>query len=484
MRIAPIQAPGTASAGRGARRRGVTSMLAMIFMVLFSTLALGFYATVTTSVAMSRNERQSVESRIATESGVEFMQYRLMQAKIDEAAPADYMDRVYTLLYEEMHGTANLLAPGSTVTIGAGDVVSVPETGYITVDANTGGGFRATLTPLTSDLSKNQRLRAHIIGRSGTEGNRSYRAIDLEFRRRSSTLDYGIATKGAVVTSGSAQLLGVPDGTLADILSASTATPAIHIQSSSVAGELYTVNPSPSAITVKSGTSVAGTTDSTTIQTQLTHEGELAPDFPTVNTSIFIPYATNTLPLVVPATIINTRIPAGRGTALTPLILGNKTIEGVLYIEAPNVVTINGNTTIRGIIVGPNNPTGDVTTNKLTIAGNVQMIGLEALPGSYGDLRLLGGSLILMPKFLVTFSGTIGAAGGTVAAGQFTLTGASDLSLSGNILGLENQPLSLGGSGSLTIKPTTWVGTPSGLTFTNSTKGFVPVFSTFAEVPQ
>src|SRR5205809_389468 len=52
------------------RRRGITSAMAMLYLTLFATLSLGFYASITTSVQVARNDQRNAEagSYIKTDS--------------------------------------------------------------------------------------------------------------------------------------------------------------------------------------------------------------------------------------------------------------------------------------------------------------------------------------------------------------------------------------------------------------------------------
>src|SRR4051812_17262150 len=61
----------------GRRRRGIAWVLAMLYLVLFSTLAVGFYAATTMSAQMARNDRSGAEAQLAAESGLQFMRYQL-----------------------------------------------------------------------------------------------------------------------------------------------------------------------------------------------------------------------------------------------------------------------------------------------------------------------------------------------------------------------------------------------------------------------
>src|SRR3954467_3970736 len=61
------------------RRRGLTSMLAMLYLTLFATLAVGFYVSTNTSAQVSSNEQRRYKSLGAAESGMDFMRYQLFQ---------------------------------------------------------------------------------------------------------------------------------------------------------------------------------------------------------------------------------------------------------------------------------------------------------------------------------------------------------------------------------------------------------------------
>src|SRR5205807_2207978 len=103
--------------------------------------------------------------------------------------------------------------------------------------------------------------------------------------------------------------------------------------------------------------------------------GVPAPDFPTVDVAAFTPYPTNAY---VPGSrnLVNVHIPANTN----PTFNANTTIQGVLLIDTPNVVTFNGNLTIQGAIVTQNNPTGTTATNVLNFSGNVSATSIGTLP--------------------------------------------------------------------------------------------------------
>jgi Tfp pilus assembly protein PilX len=49
----------------------------MLFLILFSILSIGFYASTTMSVQVARNERVAADAQYAAESGLAFMRYQL-----------------------------------------------------------------------------------------------------------------------------------------------------------------------------------------------------------------------------------------------------------------------------------------------------------------------------------------------------------------------------------------------------------------------
>src|SRR5205823_5214496 len=107
---------------------------------------------------------------------------------------------------------------------------------------------------------------------------------------------------------------------------------------------------------------------------QHVHAGIPAPLFPSVDTSGYLPYCTNTWTISTGKTVVNCVVPPNAN----PTFNGNVTIQGILYIQTPNKVTFSGNTTIQGCIVVENNPTG--TANTINFSGNVSASTIDTLP--------------------------------------------------------------------------------------------------------
>src|SRR3954471_155769 len=83
------------------RRRGVASVIAMVYVVLFSVLALGFFASVTTSAQMAGSDQYASRSMLAAESGMRFIRYMLSQngVSIPYGTP---MDQRFNEVYNDL----------------------------------------------------------------------------------------------------------------------------------------------------------------------------------------------------------------------------------------------------------------------------------------------------------------------------------------------------------------------------------------------
>src|SRR3954469_8466988 len=91
---------------RSRPRRGITSMLAMLYLVLFATLAVGFYASTGTSAQVSTNEQRRYRALGAAESGMDFIRYQLYQTSVLPATPNDQvLNEIYKDLAAQLNGT-------------------------------------------------------------------------------------------------------------------------------------------------------------------------------------------------------------------------------------------------------------------------------------------------------------------------------------------------------------------------------------------
>jgi hypothetical protein len=277
----------------------------------------------------------------------------------------------------------------------------------------------------------------------------------------SDIFNFGVASRGSIQTEGSSRIKGATDPTKGSILSVSPSGTPVMINGREVSGHISVADPN-AVVTVGAGASVGGSTDHQTIMDNYVHKGVPAPEFPTIDTDEFKSYATN---LYIPGstTLINTRIPANTN----PTFGAGTVIQGVLYIETPNKVTFNGNTTVQGVIVTQNNPIGNLTTNTITFKGNTSVTGVETLDASFGDLRSLTGAFLLAPGFATSFTGSFGTVGGAIVADKITMSGNAGGTIMGSIITLTDTPLSLNGSSEIIIASTGTTEYPAGVFFSS-----------------
>src|ERR1051326_2464476 len=102
-------------------RHGLTAVLAMMYMVLFSTLALGFYSTTNSASVISDNEVKGARSLAAAESGMDFTRYQLSRLKLPpNTSDTDLLPAIVTQLGTQLNGTSNM--QGKTVALTNGTI--------------------------------------------------------------------------------------------------------------------------------------------------------------------------------------------------------------------------------------------------------------------------------------------------------------------------------------------------------------------------
>jgi Tfp pilus assembly protein PilX len=409
---------------RSGRRRGITSAIAMIFMVLIGALALGFYATITTSTSVAQNDLKGARALVAAESGIQFMRYQLAHVKLPPlTTPDQVLNELYIDLKANLESTGNL----GTNTIGfANNTITIPaQTGQmITTDTADKSGFTVTITRVSPTADG---IVCKIIGHSGNT-TRAHRAksVTLDFVRQqipSSVLSNAVAAQGKVtIQKGLIGGSGVPD-TIASILSTKATNPAVQMTGGTLGGDIGTVATGLAAI---SGGSVHGTTNLTTIYNNYVKVAT-PPEFPTVDTTPFAAYATNAF-VAGSSPYKNVRIPANSGTAASPLVLaGNVEVQGIMYIESPNVVQFGGNATLAGMLVFENK--GTSATNSVTFTGNATVTPMPP-DAMFNAVRSITGIAILAPTAKVTTTGSTDSYfKGNVIVGTFNELGSATIKM-------------------------------------------------------
>ena len=158
-----------------ATRRGAVALIAMMYLIIFATMAVGFYATTNTNAIVATNEMQSALALGSAESGMDFMRYQMAGIVLPYGTtPLNLLNNTANVLGSSLNNTPNM--GSNTVTV-ANNAINIPSaTGWITLDNNTKARFRATITqvPGTAILL--------ITARGGTANTTTTRGIRLQYK--------------------------------------------------------------------------------------------------------------------------------------------------------------------------------------------------------------------------------------------------------------------------------------------------------------
>jgi len=457
------------------RRRGLASVLAMLFLVLFSTLAVGFYAATTLSAQVAKNERSLTTAQSAAESGMEFMRYQLGIITVPPGTPSNQLlTTVYGLLSTNLNGTYNMGTDVVTMSNDANGNPTIYVPGntshFISIDSTSGSRFQGTIA------QSGDKLVVTVVG-MGSDGSIS-RGVQLSYQkaaRASAIFNYGVASKGKITTGGASYILGNPDPAMGSVLSTDMADSIpVVIGGKQVSGDISITNPSGSVS--YSGASIGGTSDPTQIPNHI-HIGVQPPTFPTIDSSVYTNAVTMSAFTPGARTLSNVYIPPNTN----PSFAANTIIQGVLWVQSPNKVSFGGNLTVTGVIVVDNNTTFNAATNQINFTGSVRASGVQNLPtgSTYGNLRSLTGAFILAPGYAVNFSGDFGSVAGSIIASQISMTGNATGTVQGSVIGVDNQPLTLNGSADITIASTGTSNYPAGVSFGSY---YTPLPDTYVEI--
>ncbi len=430
---------------------GVASMLAMMYLVLFAVLAVGFYASTGTSAQVSQNERRRAEALGAAESGMDYIRYQLAQVVIPPTATeATIINEIYNDLRVQIEGTGNMGSKKVGIN-GGTQKIDIPANAneYIQITSN-GPKFHVQITKSTMQLV----VKVTGCYSSTPKAIADKAAVELKYSFQERPTDFfsnGMAARGAVTIDTKNPIKGTP-AAQAGILTTTNAIPPITMLTGSISGDLTILKGTTPVITP--GTSVGGSSILTDILANHVDyiEPTNLPEFPSIDTSVYTKYATTAYVAGKPS-YDNVFIPAN----MNPTIAGPITLRGVIYVKSPNNIKFSGNVNIQGIIVTDSAPVGTLLTNVLTFTGSGNTTsGLETLPDlpQFHELRQMGGSFVIAPGYDIKFTGNFNAINGNIVGDRINVQGSADLAVNGSMVALKNT-LTLGTNGVLSFKPGT-----------------------------
>src|SRR5258706_571047 len=133
---------------RNPKRHGMTALIAMLYLGLIASLAVGFYASANSAAMVSDNEKRTNLALMSCESGMDFMRFHLSQLSIPHGgSESQRMTAVCNQLKSQLENTGNF---GSKTISLTGTTISIPSNAneYIQLDPS-GGQFRATIQSLS-----------------------------------------------------------------------------------------------------------------------------------------------------------------------------------------------------------------------------------------------------------------------------------------------------------------------------------------------
>ncbi len=427
-------------------RRGAVLIISMIFVLIFSALAVSMATLSGTNVQLASNQHKVDCAFASTESGQEAMRYWLTHVEFPSSTlPSDYFGAIVSTLQYDLD--ANNI---SNITVHNDGSISP-----VTLDSATGQGFEGDLINDSNDNI----LQLQVTG--GAEITRTIRVhYDIE-PYEYPIFDFGLATKGPVHFLGNPTVRGINSNNEADIFieSGNTNLAMLVTGNTNFDGDINIGNSTANA-DFWGDIKIGGDTGQTAIDNHV-HIGAESPEFPLPDTQHFQQYATgdvikSSTDLTDSRVLTNATIKAGTD----PNFLGNIIIEGILYIKQPNIVTFSGNVDSRGMIVAQ----GDVDnpgTNSISFLGNFET---NPYPSGvqFDAIRSETGSSILAPGFSASFSGNFSAIGGVMAVSGAHFSGNVNAVVEGTILNYSENPTVIEGNSTLNFDRSDNIKVPAG----------------------
>jgi Tfp pilus assembly protein PilX len=459
-------------------RRGSTLILSLIFITMFAALATAMASLSGTNVQVAENQRRLDNVRACAESGVEVVRYWISQVAISGLTdPEDRFSTLASMLQTKLNDAVitNIqpVCTATTVTIS-----NVP------LNSSSGQSFSAVLTKIDDNI-----VQLDVTGHYGSL-SRTIRSNYFFDTRAHTVFDFGVASKGPLTLSGNIDMEGanIDIESNAYIESWNSWTALDIIGNSHIGGTVKIANPSASVNIQGGQAGIGGVTGEEAAQPPYTQYGAPPTEFPEMNPAPFIDFINSTDAMThvldanddtsADATYSNLMIPAG----MNPTFSGQSTLNGVIYIETPNVVTFSGGTTITGVIVTDGSATDDSGTNQIDFQGNVTSYPVSSLPagGQFDFVRDQTGTFMMTPGFHASFGGNfVTPLCGAIAANGVEFYGNAGGTIYGSIINYSDTDMILSGNNDLFFNR-------SGLTEVPA--GFVPQLilhynpSTYAEV--
>lgn len=442
------------------KQRGIALVIAMVFVTIFSTFAIALFSMSSNNTLAADNLHQSNQARCAAESGLEVIRWHATQFSVSSTVPAAQRFALLAASLEDSLAADGISCADNGTSLAIGSIQNP-----VSLNANSNQGFYAELYPglVETPDGTTDGVAFRIVGlkngiRRLITGGFTY-GVD---ESSNSVFDYGVATKGPLSLQGNILLDGVNIAVESDVYIESLDENSVLeiIGNSQIAGNVSIVNPD-GTVTLQGGQAGIGGETGEDAITNHVEVGVAATTFPNPDTAYFEQYVTGiTLDssmgetFATDGTYENIRIAANTD----PHFSGNVQLNGIIFIETPNVVTFSGNVDITGMIVGNGDVNDNSGTNQINITGNVSSQAVDAtneagdyiLGGEQFDgIRQETGTFLLAPGFAVSMGGSFGTLNGCIAANGIEFFGNAGGEIGGSIINYSGTPMTLSGNNDL-----------------------------------
>jgi len=417
------------------KRSGSVLIVSMIFVVVFSALVVSMAAISAANAQLASNQRKVGCALASASSGLEVQRYWLGRVMMPSSTPpANYFSTIVDTVQTD-------LADSSITNVTLSNGGTIPT---VALDSSTQQQFDGQL--LITDVNPNV-LRAYTTGGNGQVTRTIGVAFDIEPYEHP-IFNYGLATKGPLCYTGNPTMTVSNEAWEADMYIESSANPvALFVGGNTkFAGDVLVGNPLAN-VDFGGDVLIGGDHGQPAIDNHVSIGVEPV-DFPAPDTARFRTYATGTVidsstDLSKGMTLSNATIAAGTN----PNFLSSVIINGILFIESPNIVTFGRNVSLQGIIVAE----GDLEnpgTDRIDFCGNFASGSYP--PGSeYDSIRAEVGSSILAPGFTTTFQGNFSTLEGVVAVSGIHFSGNVAAQIKGTIINYSDTPMVIEGNASM-----------------------------------
>lgn len=421
------------------KRRGTVLILSLIFVLLFSTLAISTASLCGTNVQVAKNQCNSDKARACAESGLEIIRFWMNQISIsgttdDSQKLNQIANSLQTALSDENISNITTSFDGSNIII--------PN---VVLDSETGQYFSANISQVDNDT-----IQVDVTGTIDTI-TRTIRVNYFFGHSASTVFDFGVASRGPLALSGNVELDGANISVESNAyIESEDSILALSITGNShIGGNVKIVN-SLATVNLQGNAGIGGETGQDAVDNHVEF-GVPNTEFPQPNPSYFEHYATNIVDsstdISLDATYENIRIVAGTN----PNFTGNATINGVVFVENPNIVTFTGNVDITAIVIGDGDWTDNSQSNSISFLGNVESAPVSELPDTepFTEIRNETGTFVMAPGFYLSFGGNFTALSGAIAGSGIEFFGNAGGTINGSIINYSNEEMSLCGNSDL-----------------------------------